>query len=62
MQNNIDQRVVQMTFDNKQFEQGVSKSLKTLDDLKKALDLDKMSKSISSLEKTTNAVSDSMSV
>ena len=62
MPNNIDQRVVQMTFDNKQFEQGVSKSLKTLDDLKKALDLDKMSKSISSLEKTTNAVSDSMSV
>ena len=35
---NIDERVVQMTFDNKQFEKNVSQSIKSLDDLKKALD------------------------
>ena len=39
---NIDEHVVKMTFDNQQFEKGVSDSLKTIKDLKKALELDKM--------------------
>ena len=58
---NIDERVVQMTFDNKQFEKNVSQSIKTLDDLKKALELDKMNDSLRSLEKQTSDVSQSMS-
>lgn len=36
---NIDEKVVQMTFDNKQFEKGVAESLKSLDELKKHLSL-----------------------
>jgi len=36
----IDQRIVQMRFDNAQFERGVQNTLKTLDDLKKGLNLD----------------------
>lgn len=54
---NIDEKVVQMTFDNKQFEKGVAQSLKSLEDLKKALELDKMSNSLKSLETVTNAMS-----
>lgn len=47
----IDQKVVQMTFDNKQFEQGVSQSTKSLETLKKSLDLDKSAQSLANLEK-----------
>lgn len=35
----IDERVVQMQFDNRQFENGVKKTMKTLDDLNKGLQL-----------------------
>lgn len=44
--NNIDSRVVQMQFDNKQFESGVSTTMKTVDALKKSLNFDGLSKSI----------------
>lgn len=58
---NIDERVVKMTFDNQQFEKGVSQSLKTIDDLKKALELDKMGESLKGLESATAAVNSSLS-
>ncbi len=51
---NIDERVVQMTFDNKQFESGVSESLKTLDDLKKALNFDGVEGSLKNIENAFN--------
>lgn len=51
---NIDERVVQMTFDNKQFESGVSESLKTLDDLKKALNFDEVEGSLKNIESAFN--------
>ena len=51
MPTNIDNRVVQMTFDNQQFERGVKESLLTLEQLKKGLDLDKSAASLSNLEK-----------
>lgn len=54
---NIDEKVVQMTFDNKQFEKGVAQSLKSLEDLKKALELDKMNNSLKNLEKATDSIS-----
>lgn len=48
----IDERVVEMQFRNDQFEQGVKKSLISLENLKKGLNLDKSSKSLSNLEST----------
>lgn len=36
----IDERIVELRFDNEQFEDGVNESLSTLDKLKKALDID----------------------
>lgn len=50
----IDERIVSMQFDNKQFEKGVSESLKTLDDLKKGLSgLDESSESLKGLQKAS---------
>lgn len=51
---NIDERVVQMKFDNKQFESGVSESLKTLEDLKKALNFDEVEGSLKNIENAFN--------
>jgi len=48
---NIDKRIVEMQFDNKQFENGIQTSVKSLDELKKGLDFDKSVKALSSLEK-----------
>lgn len=39
MSSTIDERVVEMQFDNKQFEKGISESIQSLDSLKKSLDL-----------------------
>ena len=46
MSNTIDNKVVQMTFDNRQFESGVKTSLSTLDTLKKSLNLDGVTKGL----------------
>jgi len=46
----VDTRVVEMQFDNQQFEKGVQTSVKSLDDLKKGLDLEKSAKGLSALE------------
>ena len=74
MSQTIDDRVVQLTFDNKQFESGVNQSLKTLDKLDKSLDLKNSSKGlenlgdaaksvdISSLEKGVDAVNKKLGV
>lgn len=47
----VDQRVVDMQFNNAQFEKGVGNSLKSLDSLKKGLDLDKSAKSLDNLQR-----------
>ena len=49
MSKTIDERVVEMRFDNKQFESGVQTSLSTLDRLKKGLDLNGAAKGLDSL-------------
>lgn len=49
MSRTIDQRVVEMRFDNRQFERGVSTSMSTLDKLKKALRFDGATKSLDNL-------------
>lgn len=51
----VDNKVVQMTFKNEQFERGVRQSLHSLEELKKALDLDKSAESLSNLEKIASS-------
>lgn len=50
----IDNRIVEMEFDNAQFEKGIKTSLKSLEDLKKGLELDKAVDSLSNLERAAN--------
>lgn len=54
---NIDERVVEMQFDNKQFESGVHTSLNTLSALKKGLNLSGAAKGLGELEKAGNKFS-----
>lgn len=50
----IDERVVEMQFNNKDFEKNVATSLNTLDKLQAALKLDGSQKGLETLQKTTN--------
>lgn len=50
MSTTVDERVVGMHFDNKQFESGVKTSINSIDTLKKNLDFNKASKGLSSLQ------------
>lgn len=50
----IDNRVVEMEFDNNQFNNGVSSTVKQLDNLKKSLKFDDYAKSFTNLEKSAN--------
>lgn len=56
MANEVDSRVVELKFENKQFEEAVSKSLATLNNLKEALNFKKLD--TSSLEKVQKTVND----
>lgn len=49
MSNSVDERVVNMQFNNKQFESGISTSLSSIEKLKKGMDFDGATKSLSSL-------------
>lgn len=52
----IDERVVEMRFDNKQFESGVKQTLSTLDKLKMALNLPNSSKAMENLDRAARNV------
>lgn len=54
MSQTIDNRIVEMQFDNKQFESGVSESLSTLDKLKQALKFDDASKNLDNFGKNVS--------
>lgn len=56
MSSSIDQRIVEMQFDNAQFEKGISTSLKSLDDLEKGLKLDGASKGLQSVANAANSM------
>ncbi|MBO7631116.1 MAG: hypothetical protein J6S78_02150, partial [Lachnospiraceae bacterium] len=56
MSTTIDQKVLEMRFDNKQFEQNVSESISTLDKLKSALNLDKVGDAFSSVSRAAGKV------
>lgn len=53
----IDKKVVEMNFDNSNFETNVKESLSTLDKLKKSLDLSDSAKTFESVSKAANNVS-----
>ena len=57
MTKSIDERVVEMQFDNKQFEQGIGTSLKSIDRLKAGLNFDKAVNSLASLERAGHSFS-----
>jgi len=57
MSSNIDERVVQMQFDNKQFESGIKTSLTSIDKLKGGLNFDGAVKGMSNLEKAGRSFS-----
>ena len=50
MSNEIDERIVQMQFNNQQFENGVKESLGTIEKLKKGLQLDESAKNLAALQ------------
>lgn len=53
----VDNRIVEMEFDNKQFESGVKTSLGTIEKLKKSLNFTESVKSLTNLEKASNSLS-----
>ena len=57
MSSGADTRVVEMQFDNKDFERNVKTSIKTLDELKSSLNLDESAKSLSNLERVSKSFS-----
>lgn len=54
MPSTVDERVVEMRFDNKQFEKNAKQSIKTLDNLKKSLDLEGAGKGLKSIQKAAD--------
>lgn len=57
MSTTIDERVVEMRFDNKQFEANVQTSIKSLDNLKKGLDLSESAKGLTAVSEAAGKVS-----
>jgi tape measure domain-containing protein len=57
MSSTVDNRVVDMGFNNAQFEKGVKQSTKSLDSLKKSLDLSESAKGLNSLNAASKNVS-----
>ena len=56
MSKTIDERVVSMQFDNGQFEKNVSASIKSVDNLKKSLNFDGVSKGLDDVSRSTKGV------
>ncbi len=56
MSKTIDERVVEMRFDNKQFESNVQTSLSTIEKLKKSLDMDGATKGLESIDNAAKKV------
>lgn len=52
----IDQRVVEMKFDNKQFESNIQTSMSSIDKLKKSLNMDGATKGLESVEKSAGKI------
>lgn len=61
MSTTVDERVVEMRFDNKQFEQNIQTSLSSLDKLKKSLNLEGAAKGLETVNDAANKCSRNMS-
>ena len=61
MSTTIDERVVEMRFDNKRFEQNIQTSLSSLDKLKKSLNLEGAAKGLETVNDAANKCSGNMS-
>lgn len=61
MSTTVDERVVEMRFDNKQFEQNIQTSLSSLDKLKKSLNLEGAAKCLETVNDAANKCSGNMS-
>lgn len=61
MSTTVDERVVEMRFDNKQFEQNIQTSLSSLDKLKKSLNLEGAAKGLETVNDAANKCSGNMS-
>lgn len=61
MSTTVDERVVEMQFDNKQFEQNIQTSLSSLDKLKKSLNLEGAAKGLETVNDAANKCSGNMS-
>lgn len=57
MSRTIDQKVVEMRFDNAQFEQNVKTSMGTLDNLKKSLNMDGATRGLENVNQAVNSMS-----
>lgn len=57
MSREIDERVVEMRFDNKQFEKGAKETMTTLERLKSALNMSDSAKALDGLKKATQGIS-----
>lgn len=57
MSNSVDRRVVEMQFDNAQFQRGIQTTLASLDALKRGLNLDSAKKGLTDLQTTGNRFS-----
>ena len=62
MSKTIDERVLQMEFDNKRFEQGAKESIATLDRLNKSCQLDGASEGFANLEKAIDNINNHFTV
>ncbi len=61
MSTTVDERVVEMRFDNKQFEQNIQTSLSSLDKLKRSLNLEGAAKGLETVNDAANKCSGNMS-
>mgnify|MGYP000949408786 FL=1 len=61
MSTTVDERIVEMRFDNKQFEQNIQTSLSSLDKLKKSLNLEGAAKGLETVNDAANKCSGNMS-
>lgn len=61
MSTTVDERVVEMRFDNKQFEQNIQTSLSSIDKLKKSLNLEGAAKGLETVNDAANKCSGNMS-
>ena len=57
MAGNMDERIIQMRFENRQFEKNIAKSKKSLEDFKKEMDFEDTSRNMEEFARATNRLS-----